>query len=206
MMVSFQQLDILRAIERLRGYQFELFVDGLEIRKSTFFGQTDKIRNEGEDFKVYSLPQFDDIVAERPLRFHGYIYTQRTKIKPTELQGILIRIKDVAIASYDKSILRYPRQEGPIFSMISGEVFVESGLEDALNMTRNDFNGTHPHYQKLQSVIHKFVREEMMQDIRKRSGERLKREREERLNRQLVEFPRKINGLPRFFWTQNRET
>ena len=78
--------------------------------------------------------------------------------------------------------------------MISGEIFVENGLEDALNMTRNDFNGTHPHYQKLQSVVHKFVKEEMMQDIRRRSRERRKRERAARLEQQLEEFSEKMKA------------
>jgi len=181
-------------IDRLKKYNFKVFVDGLEILKSILFKKTDEIGRADKDFKIYKLPPYEKEVAGEKLKFHGYIYSQRKKIQPTELQGILIRIKDVAIGNYDKTILKYPREEGPIFSMVSGEIFVEEGLENALNIDRNSFNETHPHYIELQNEVHKFFKETVVQDIRKRSKERRKIEKQEQITQELNEISQKIKN------------
>jgi hypothetical protein len=181
-------------IRRLEEYNFHLFVDGLEIYKPILFFKGDALKRENEDFKVYFLPEFNEEVAGERLKFHGYIYSQRIKIRPVELQGVLIRIKDVAIGNYDKSILKYPREEGPIFSMISGEIFFEEGLENALNIDRNSFNETHPHYQKLQLHLHKFIKGEVVKDIRERSTRRRKREKEEQISNELKALSESIKN------------
>jgi len=172
-------------IDRLEKYNFKVFVDGLEIFKSILFKKTTEITKPDEDFKIYILPSYEEEIAGEKLKFHGYIYSQRKKIQPTDLQGILIRIKDVAIGNYDKTVLKYPREEGPIFSMISGEIFVEEGLEGALNIDRNSFNETHPHYIVLQNEIHKFFKKDVVKDIRERSKSRRKQEKRGQLLQEL---------------------
>jgi len=179
-------------IERLINYNFRLFVDGLEVYKPILFQKKKGLENEGEDFKIYTLPEFDDLVGGEQLKFHGYIYSQKSGIKPNGLQGILIRIKDVTIGNYDRNILRYPSEEGPIFGMISGEVFIEKGLENALNIDRNSFNETHPHYQKLQSKLHEFVKKHVFNDIRERSEKRLAKQKAVRINQDLNRLTEKI--------------
>jgi hypothetical protein len=155
----------------------------MEVRKPILFYRSKNIGRKGIDFKVYRLPTFSQVIANERLRFHGYLYSQRVKIRPTELQGVLVRIRDVGIGAYDKSLLHYPREEGPIFSMLSGEVFVERGLEGALNIDRNSFNETHPHYLKLQHELHRFVKEHVVNDIRARSKARRAKEAGEGLTR-----------------------
>jgi len=181
-------------IKRLNEYKFRLFVDGMEIYKPLLFLKGNGIEKENDDFKIYKLEPFNQEIAGERLKFHGYIYSQRVKIKPEELQGILIRIKDVAIGSYDKSILKYPREEGPIFSMISGEIFIEEGLENALNIDRNSFNETHPHYQEIQRYIHLFVRKHVVNDIRTRSSKRQKTKKQNQVNENLAIISEKIRS------------
>ena len=181
-------------IERLKKYNFKIFIDGLEIFRSILFEKTEEITKQEEEFKIYKLPPYEKEVAGEKLKFHGYIYSQRKKIQPTELQGILIRIKDVAIGNYDKTILKYPREEGPIFSMVSGEIFVEEGLETALNIDRNSFNETHPHYIELQNEVHKFFKETVVQDIRERSKQRRKIEKQEQITQELNALSEKIKN------------
>lgn len=183
---------IKRDMERLESYNFQLFVDGIEIYKPICFSKSDQVQKEDEDFKVYTLPQFDRVVAGEQLKFYGYIYSQRVKIRPTDLQGILIRIKDVAIGNYDKSVLTYPKEEGPRFGMISGEIFVEKGLETALNIDRNSFNETHPHYQELQFELHKFIKEKVVKDMKERSKQRRRREKEEQISKELEHLSQRI--------------
>ena len=76
-----------------------------------------------------------------------------------ELRGLLIRIKNVAIGSYDPALIDYPKIEGPRFNWISGEVYVNEGLEDALNIDRDSFNEMHPHFVRLQRDFHARLKE-----------------------------------------------
>jgi len=179
---------------RLKEYKFRVLVDGLEIYKPIYFKQDNDIKEYGEDYKIHIIPLFDEEVAGQRLKFHGYFYSQRKKIIPNELQGIIIRIKDVAIGTYDRTILNYPREEGPRFGMVSGEIFVEKGLEGALNIDRNSFNEMHPHYIKLQSVIHNFFKDEVVKDIRERSKRRRKIEKKMRLKDELNRLTKMIKN------------
>jgi hypothetical protein len=181
-------------MERLRRYKFGVSVDGLELKKPILFSKNEQLSKQNEDYKVYLLPDFDEVIEGEKLKFHGYIYSQRVKIRPTELQGVLIRIKDVAIGSYDKTLLKYRREEGPIFSMISGEIFVEHGLENALNIDRNSFNETHPHYQKLRFELHHFIKTEVVKDIRDRSRIRRKAQKKQEINTELKSLSDKIKN------------
>jgi len=138
---------------RLLANKFRVRVDGLELRKPLLFPTDPEITKPRHDFQVYDDIEFEGQVDEAPLRFSGYIYHQRKRIYPPELGGILVRIRDVAIDSYDRSLLNYPKSEGPMASGISGEIYVEEGLEGALNIDRNSFRESDPHYLKLQEVL-----------------------------------------------------
>ena len=98
------------------------------------------------------------------------------QLKPDELRGILIRIKDVAIGYYDQSMLDYRINEGPRSRWITGEIFVDQGLEDALNIDRDSFNRFHPEFRAIQEYVHTFLQKEIFpvvyQNIEKRSAVR----------------------------------
>jgi hypothetical protein len=145
--------DIIPDIKQtLLGYDFKVKVDGLELRKPILFPTSLEIRNRGEDYEIYPVEY--NGVSDKPLVFKGYIYHQRKAIQPPELRGLLIRIRNVAIGMYDKSLLNYPKAQGPRLAGLSGEIYVEEGLEDALNVDRNSFRETDPHYLKLQEVVY----------------------------------------------------
>jgi hypothetical protein len=100
------------------------------------------------------------MVYGRPLKLLGYIYMQDGQaIEPFELRGLLIRIRNVAIGSYEPTFLDYPKIEGPRFNWLSSEIYVEEGLEHALNIDRDSFNEMHSHFVRLQKVIHKTLDE-----------------------------------------------
>jgi len=161
-------------IDKLKKYNFKVFIDGLEIGKPIIFPTDTKLKEKNVDYKIYPPISFSKKIDGAKLSFTGYLFHQRTKLQPTELQGILIRIKGVAIGGYDRTFLHYPKAEGPMFNQLSGEIFVEQGLEEALNIDRNSFNEAHPHLLKLQEVlwIHLGGKDGVFKDIRKRSKER----------------------------------
>ena len=140
--------------QTLLDYDFTVTIDGLELRKPILLPTSPEIRTGEEDYGIYPV-EFDGEMEGKRLAFKGYMYYQRISISPPELRGLLVRIRNVAIGMYDKSLLNYPKAQGPRLAMLSGEIYVEEGLEDALNVDRNSFRETDPHYIKLQEVVYK---------------------------------------------------
>jgi len=140
--------------QTLLDYDFTVTIDGLELRKPILLPTSPDIRIRGKDYEIYPV-EFDGEVEGKQLTFKGYVYFQLKSIMPPELRGLLVRIRNVAIGMYDKSLLNYPRQQGPRMAMLSGEIYVKQGLEEALNVDRNSFRETDPHYIKLQEVVYK---------------------------------------------------
>lgn len=175
-------------IKRLKGYNFKVFVDGFEIRKPIIFPTDKDLNKKNSDYKIYPYISFQEKHSISNLAFTGYIFHQREKILPPELQGILIRIKDVAVGGYDRTFLHYPKAEGPMFNQLTGEIFVESGLEEALNIDRNSFNEAHPHFLKLQQFLWDYLggQNGVFKDIRKRSKERRDKVHKKQSEEELV--------------------
>lgn len=172
-----------RVRDKLKAFNFSVIVDGLELRKPIIFPTDDRIRKYGVDYKIYDDLNFNGEINGTKLKFKGYIFYQRTRILPPELQGILVRIKNVAIGFYDKSFLNYPKPEGPMMAQVSGEIYIEEGLEDALNIDRNSFRESDYHFLKLQQVLFNKLggKDGIFLEIRKISEERMsnKRKKEE---------------------------
>lgn len=173
--------DVIPAIkDRFKKYDFTVIVDGIELKKPLLFPTDDEIKDKTDDFCVYSDITFDGKVGEKRLKFSGYLYHQRKSIWPPELRGILPRIRNVAIGSYDKTLFNYPKSEGPIMEDLSGEIYIDEGLEDALNIDRNSFRESDEVYIKLQEYLFNRIGggKGITRDIRKRSKERMDKKRE----------------------------
>jgi len=85
-------------------------------------------------------------------------------IRPQELQGLLIRIRNAAVGDYDKSFFGFSPSIGRLFqSWISSEIMADDRLEDAMNIDRRTLRDAHPAYVELQKAIHnhleKFIKE-----------------------------------------------
>jgi len=129
---------------------FRVIFDGIELRRHVQLPtRTDTIP------KLYSV-EFDGSVFDSPLEFSGYIFAQVPRaIRPLELNGLQIRLRGVGIGGYDSTFLRYYKQIETIRSRwVSGEIFVDKGLEPALNIDRDSFNEHDEHFKKLRSVLH----------------------------------------------------
>lgn len=120
----------------------------------------DDIGVKGSDatFKLFWF-EYERRVNGYPLKFQGYIFLQTSRLFPKEYQGILVRLRNVAIGQYDVNVMTYPTAEGPRFSMLSAEVFVEHGLDDALKVDRDGFNTLDPQYIRLQAFVHSILHE-----------------------------------------------
>jgi hypothetical protein len=162
--------DAIKEIQkRLAGYNFSVSVDGIRLAKPVLMDG-----NPG-GYTVEKIPIVSRKVYNKQLEFDGYIAVQEgSQLKPDELRGIMIRLKDVGVGYYDASFLDYPWNEGPRAKWVTGELFVSAGLEDALNIDRDSFNRFHPEFRALQEhvhdILHRNLFPEVYRELRKRSA------------------------------------
>ncbi len=161
--------------QRLEAFDFKVLVDGIELKKPVHLaghkaGYT-TLRIENTLRKVFG----------QEIAFHGYIAVQEGKqITPDELRGIMIRIREVGIGLYDRSLLDYRSNEGPRSRWITGEIYVDKGLEDALNIDRDSFNRFHPEFRLVQKHVHEALQKDVFPRVYKQIDVRSNAKRDER--------------------------
>ncbi|TWJ03297.1 histidine kinase/DNA gyrase B/HSP90-like ATPase [Mucilaginibacter frigoritolerans] len=137
-----------------QSLNFKVDLDGMFLKKPIFH----YIRS------LSAVESFDESITSGAdtIKFKGYFYVQHGLLTPRELNGVSIRIRNIPIAEqygFDPTFMRYPNYMDQLFrNWISGEIYVEKGLEDAMNIDRKSFRVTHPHYLALQDFLHKFLR------------------------------------------------
>lgn len=171
--------------QRLLDYNFQVIVDGIKLLKPVKFPYESIAKEKYFDWKTYDI-SYEDVVSGSNLKFSGYIYHRNRAIWPPELRGLLIRIKNVGIGGYDKTLLNFPASAGLIISSVTGEIYVDAGLEDALNIDRNSFRETDPHYIKLQEIIFNELSKKLREggilaDARARSNKMQDKRREDEI-------------------------
>jgi Histidine kinase-, DNA gyrase B-, and HSP90-like ATPase len=91
------------------------------------------------------------------LSFEAYLYWN-SKIVPKDTSGVLIRIREASGTLFDTSFLDYQVSEQNRLSQITAEIFIQEGLDGAINIDRESFNYSHPHYLYIQRWLHKALR------------------------------------------------
>ena len=195
---------IIDASEQLKGFDFHVFANDEEIRKHIKLGRrfSDKFSWEYEEFG----PEVPTIGKEKlstvtPIRsdpgdkvkFFGYIYEQSRQIFPIELRGLLIRVSHVGIKGYDTSFYNIARRRslGAQANQISGEIFVEYGLDEVLQMDKDDFKQQRLEFDNFIKPIH-----EKIHEIRKAMGRRTDRVRKgKKAKEKPIEKPTTIRDV-----------
>jgi len=105
-----------------------------------------------------SLGRYDASRSGGPLEFEAYFYWN-TVIVPKQNRGVLIRINNASGVLYDDRFLDYQVSELNRLNQITAEIFVKAGMDAALNIDRESFNVSHPHYQYLSNWVHSSLRQ-----------------------------------------------
>jgi hypothetical protein len=135
---------------RMENYQFSVYLDGVELYKPILLPQSASVIH-----KVYPNLKLDKKLSDsRTLQVRGYLYWQNTRILPRELEGILVRVRNVGIGGFDPTYLGYPKHEGWKFSQLCGELNVDDGLDEAINIDRSSFRETDEGYLALQDFLY----------------------------------------------------
>ena len=162
--------------EDAKSLNFNVDFDGIILRKPIRLPTTTDISNMGPDFSIFPFEETLEINGSK-LKFKGYIYNQKRSIYPPQFRGLLIRIKNTAIGGPDPGFLEYLRGDKLFFNWTFGEVYVEEGLEDAMNINRSSFTLSHSHYQALRDYMHNLLQQEVFEECRDRYVERIKERR-----------------------------
>ncbi len=92
------------------------------------------------------------------LAFEAYLYWN-TRIVPKENIGVIIRVNNASGTLFDAEYLGYQVAEQTRKKQITCEIFVTEGLDGAINIDRESFNTSHPHYLYIQKWLHSAFRQ-----------------------------------------------
>ncbi|MBL1259884.1 MAG: ATP-binding protein [Thiotrichaceae bacterium] len=92
------------------------------------------------------------------LEFDAYILWS-PKVIPRDHNGVLVRLHNASGIMFDETFMKHQVAEHTIKSQLSIEVFISKGLDSALNIDRESFNISHPHYQILMRWLHQALRQ-----------------------------------------------
>ena len=143
---------------------FSVFIDGVQLFRPV------KLSEELQGSQDLPSPlffagkvetSFGDAVAERSggrLAFEAYLYWN-SKIIPKESIGALLRVNGASGTLFDPDFLGYQIAEQTRKKQVTCEVFVLEGLDGALNIDRESYNTSHPHYLFIQKWLHNAFRQ-----------------------------------------------
>lgn len=167
----------------LESFNFQVIVDGIKLFKPIF------LKGNKEGYTTHKIDEQTFRVYGKDIKIHGYIAVQESKqLTPDELRGIMIRIKNVGIGYYDQTMLDYRINEGPRSRWLTGEIYVDEGLEDALNIDRDSFNKFHPEYRIIQEYIHNILQKKIFSEVYKKIEIRSEKKQEEKDKRRSEHF------------------
>jgi Histidine kinase-, DNA gyrase B-, and HSP90-like ATPase len=136
---------IVKELERdVSKLKFDVFYDGTPLRKPVVYVPGER--------KCLAVPfEFDgDHVSAK-----GYFYAQHGSVKPQELHGVLLRIRNAAVSEFDPSFWGFtPSVASLIQRWVSGEIWADDRLEDAMNIDRRTLREAHPAYVELRDALH----------------------------------------------------
>lgn len=142
---------------------FAVIVDDVELRRPIRLPETlrEKSRIPAPVMLVAKVgPAFKGTDLDRAggqLQFEAYLYWN-SKIIPKDTSGVIVRVREASGTLFDPDFLRYQVSEQTRLRQITAEIFVTEGLDSAINIDRESFNYSHPHYIFIQKWLHRALR------------------------------------------------
>ncbi|MEA3343207.1 MAG: ATP-binding protein [archaeon] len=150
--------------ERGGANSFEVILDGIKlIRPIRLWNNL--CTNNAIKYPILFIGSFTPDLSKIPREIRGGVlsfeayFLWTPKVVPVEHQGVMLRISDVSGTLFDPSFMKYPISEQTRLRQITAEVFVKEGLDPALNIDRESFNQSHPHYQIIVTWVHNALRQ-----------------------------------------------
>ena len=148
---------------RMAKFNFRVFFNGLQLKKPVRFPNEYWLRDYDKQLRIFpvanSIKTVDPTTGRTSeVSYKGYFYYQKTRIVPEELRGMVVRVRNVAIGGPNRDFWGHPYPGDKIhLDQVYGEIYVDSGLEDAMNIDRSTFKTTHFEYAAMRDSLHKFL-------------------------------------------------
>ncbi len=143
---------------------FRVEIDGIRICRPIRFSGMPTTKNAIKSPLVFigkCNQGFTNVAKEistGALKFEAYLFWS-PKISPRDHRGALVRINGASGTLFDDTFLKYQVAELQRLSQITCEIFISEGLDGALNIDRESFNYSHPHFVYLTSWLHSALRQ-----------------------------------------------
>lgn len=143
---------------------FRVDIDGIELRRPIRFNfiKTEKRGLENPMLFVGkyspSLAKIDAAQRGGGLSLEAYLFWNG-RVVPKENNGVLVRIRGASGALFDPTFSNYQISEQTRLRQITSEIFIQRGLDAALNIDRESFNFSHPHVQLVGAWLHRAIRQ-----------------------------------------------
>lgn len=135
--------DLEKFSKRARKNDFQVIYDGTPLTKPIVLPEL-----RGRSI-IHPLKLKTELIT-----VEGYLYASHGAVRPNELNGVLIRVRESAVGSYDSDFVGYPKQIDSLFQdWVSGEVYVDGKLDEAVNIDRRTLRDTHPAYVQLKEYL-----------------------------------------------------
>ena len=142
---------------------FSVTLDGIELRRPIRLSRELRKWSRVRVPVVMAAKQANPFIEKNLVRaggrlaFEAYLYWN-SKIVPKETAGVLIRIRGASGTLFDPTFLNYQVSEQTRLRQITAEIFVHEGLDGAVNIDRESFNYSHPHFLFIQKWLHRALR------------------------------------------------
>jgi len=185
--------------------EFEVLFDDLKLQRPIKFRDLPMTNHALREPLVFlgqcreEFPKVPRELSGGPLDFEAYLFWT-PKVAPTEHQGSLIRINGSSGTLFDPTFMRYQVSEQTRLRQITCEIFVNEGLDSALNIDRESFNNAHPHSVYIMRWLHEALRQ--LATVQKRRGAEAREQNRDESKGQTVS---KIQQVALDVWTQETD-
>jgi hypothetical protein len=159
---TLDKIELKEGLDPVGG--FKVTIDGIELRRPIRFNFY-RTERSGVDramlFVGKYAPNLDKVSVETrggEFSFEGYLFWTG-RIIPKENNGVLVRIRGSSGALFDPTFFKYQVSEQTRLRQITSELFIQSGMDAALNIDRESFNYAHPHVQIITLWLHGAIRQ-----------------------------------------------
>lgn len=163
---SYLRGDVKRVVDHLvteaARWNFKVYFDDVELRKPIRLPSR-KLRKTAADKRdrassrdITAFPLEFDFKTKRGNRIKasGYALWQPYNLLPEELRGLYARVAGVGLGPYDNTFYKSIVGEDPLMRVqVSGEIWIEDGLSDAINIDRSGFIELDADYQELKEKL-----------------------------------------------------
>ncbi|WP_404713622.1 ATP-binding protein [Sphingomonas sp. MMS24-J13] len=143
---------------------FDVVIDGVQLKRPIRF-KYHKADARSLDHAIMFVGHYEPDLTKVSLAQRGgelsldaYLFWTG-RVIPKENNGVLVRIRGASGALFDQTFFKYQVSEQTRLRQITAELFVERGLDAALNIDRESFNFAHPHLQLVTLWFHGAIRQ-----------------------------------------------